>query len=339
MSDVFISYASEDRDQARRLAINLESNDWSVWWDRKIVTGQTFDQVIERELDKARCVVVLWSAHSVVSEWVKNEADVAAERGVLVPAVIDNVRLPLEFRRRQTADLVGWDGDVASEGYRALVDGIAAAMSEKPPPRPSVPQIRKPWWKRWVLTAIAPAVVLLVAGVYWAWGWRDSAPPVSVAIPSSGYRTDILRSLSESQLAAVDMLGQDKARAIAQIDQNLTAIDKALVSFPDDAELLALRGYAAKDVYQSSKNLLSTEKRREYLARARDSFERAIKLQPNSASAHNGLGNVLFFEGRFDAAISQHKKALRLSNGHYPAAEHDRRLVERVRDGEIPFEF
>ena len=128
MTDVFISYASEDRERARTLASSLEEKGWSVWWDRKIIAGQTFDQVIEQELETAKSVVVLWSKDSVSSEWVKNEAAAAAERGVLVPALIDAVKLPLEFRRRQAADLVGWGGDPSHGGFQALCDGIAAKV-------------------------------------------------------------------------------------------------------------------------------------------------------------------------------------------------------------------
>jgi hypothetical protein len=101
VTDVFISYANEDRERALTLAVALQAHGWSVWWDRDIIAGQTFDRVIEQELAAAKSVVVLWSRNSVLSEWVKNEAAVAAERGVLVPALIDPVRLPLEFRRRQ----------------------------------------------------------------------------------------------------------------------------------------------------------------------------------------------------------------------------------------------
>ncbi len=129
MADVFISYANENRDTARKLAASLEARGWSVWWDRKIQAGQTFDQVIERELETARCVIVLWSKESISSEWVKNEAALAAERGVLVPALIDAVRPPLEFRRRQAADLVGWNGDTAHLGFLALTDAIATTTN------------------------------------------------------------------------------------------------------------------------------------------------------------------------------------------------------------------
>ena len=102
MSDIFISYATADREHARRLAHALAGLGWSVWWDRDIMTGQAYDQVIERELTGAKSVVVLWSKASVASEWVKNEAAAGSERGVLLPALIEAVTPPFEFRRKQT---------------------------------------------------------------------------------------------------------------------------------------------------------------------------------------------------------------------------------------------
>ena len=165
MTDVFISYASEDRERARKLATELEARGWSVWWDRNIIVGQAFDQVIEHELETAKCVVVLWSKDSILSEWVKNEAAVAAERGVLVPALIDNVKLPLEFRRKQTADLVGWDGAPSHGGFQALCDGVATkanitGVAQGQPTAP--PRRRFRWHRRWTLGA---AAVLAIVGL------------------------------------------------------------------------------------------------------------------------------------------------------------------------------
>jgi len=62
------------------------SEGWTVWWDRTILPGQVFDEVIRAALESARCLVVLWSEASVGSDWVKEEASRAKERGVLVPA-------------------------------------------------------------------------------------------------------------------------------------------------------------------------------------------------------------------------------------------------------------
>jgi TIR domain len=173
MTDVFLSYASEDRERASRLARSLESCGWSVWWDRKIIAGQTFDQAIEHELETAKSVVVLWSRDSISSEWVKNEAAVAAERGVLVPALIDPVKLPLEFRRKQAADLIRWNGDPSHEGFQALCDGIAAKATNvryAAPRRPAITTSRSGfrWNQGWALGAVAVIVMVLGLGVYWA---------------------------------------------------------------------------------------------------------------------------------------------------------------------------
>jgi tetratricopeptide (TPR) repeat protein len=61
MADIFVSYASEDRERVRGLVELLESHGWSVWWDRSLKAGETWPDVIERELGRARCVLVVWS--------------------------------------------------------------------------------------------------------------------------------------------------------------------------------------------------------------------------------------------------------------------------------------
>ena len=181
MPDVFISYAREDHERARVLAGALEARGWSVWWDRKIVAGQSFDHAIERQLESAGSVVVLWSEHSVESEWVRNEAAAAAERDTLVPVLIDPVRLPLEFRRRHAADLTRWTGNPDDTEFLALCDGITAKSQA-----PRAPRVRAPIgpdWRRHRLPAIIAAVVLAVSAVvYGVWrvlgsGDRGIVPP------------------------------------------------------------------------------------------------------------------------------------------------------------------
>ena len=110
MSDIFISYASEDRSRVRLLADALSGYGWSVWWDRQIPAGRTFDEVITEALDAARCVVVVWSRDSVASSWVREEADEGRKRGVLIPVLIDQISPPLGFGRIHAASMTEWDG-------------------------------------------------------------------------------------------------------------------------------------------------------------------------------------------------------------------------------------
>src|SRR3954451_7916396 len=111
MNDIFISYDSADRPIAQRFADALEGHGWTVWWDREIPLGKAFDQVIEEQLNAAGCVIALWSKASAQSRWVKTEAAAAAERDRLLPVLIEDVAIPFEFRRIQTAMLIGWKGD------------------------------------------------------------------------------------------------------------------------------------------------------------------------------------------------------------------------------------
>jgi len=124
MSDIFISYCHEDKAKAKWLAEALKYQNLSVWWDSHIPYGKTFAQVIEEELDAANCVVVLWSNNSVKSEWVQTEASEGRQRGILIPVLIEDVIIPLEFRRIQAAVLIGWDGKSPHAGVNKLVEAV-----------------------------------------------------------------------------------------------------------------------------------------------------------------------------------------------------------------------
>jgi TIR domain len=162
MTDVFISYSSSDRAVAQTVALGLQAQGLTVWWDRDIQPGRQFDQVIEAALDAAQCVVVLWSAQATESAWVRNEASEALRRDRLVPALIEtNVRIPLEFRRVQAADLTGWlvtpntvtagtggarsnaEWDAFCGAIKRLL-GAGPGPTPPPPPRPPEPPPPQP---------------------------------------------------------------------------------------------------------------------------------------------------------------------------------------------------
>ncbi|MGH8727597.1 MAG: toll/interleukin-1 receptor domain-containing protein [Burkholderiales bacterium] len=46
MNDIFLSHASADRSHAKQVADALAAQGWSVWWDRSIPPGKSFDDVI-----------------------------------------------------------------------------------------------------------------------------------------------------------------------------------------------------------------------------------------------------------------------------------------------------
>ena len=97
VADVFVSYVSEDRASAEIIARGLEGVGLSVWWDHHIQGGVGFRKEIDRQLGAAKVVVVLWSATSLDSEWVCDEAEQARDQKKLIPLCLDSVRPPLGF--------------------------------------------------------------------------------------------------------------------------------------------------------------------------------------------------------------------------------------------------
>src|SRR5262245_20639240 len=129
MADIFVSYARADKARVAPLIAALEAQGWSVWWDPAITGGQEFDDLIARELDAARVVIVVWTATSVASRWVRGEARIAAERGVLVPVQFDAPNLPIDARALHTIALDDWQEDAASRAFQDLRRALAAHLN------------------------------------------------------------------------------------------------------------------------------------------------------------------------------------------------------------------
>ena len=93
--------------------------------DIGIHAGKRFHDEIEQQLAQARAAVVLWSHTSCKSRYVRDEADEAAHREILVPVLIENMPLPYGFRQIQTARLIDWDG---SPGHPGIRDNVLPAL-------------------------------------------------------------------------------------------------------------------------------------------------------------------------------------------------------------------
>jgi len=170
VADVFVSYASEDRPVAEQISRGLEGAGFSVWWDRHIHGGVNFGDEIQRQLNAARIVVVLWSADSLDSSYVRDEAQQARDEKKLIPVRLDSVQPPLGFRQTQSLDFGGWNGDANAGAFVGLVNSARNFTSGATPSASVSPSsFIEPQRSRWAGTTvryIAAAVALMVvAGV------------------------------------------------------------------------------------------------------------------------------------------------------------------------------
>jgi adenylate cyclase len=125
MARIFLSYAREDVDSAKRLAEAVAHAGHEVWWDRHLHGGSRFTNEIDRALKDAEVVVVIWTEASVKSAWVQDEAAEGRDTERLVPVSIDGSRAPLGFRQFHTVELGAWDRGGDSRQLGELLDAIA----------------------------------------------------------------------------------------------------------------------------------------------------------------------------------------------------------------------
>jgi YVTN family beta-propeller protein len=229
MADVFFSYQRGDRARVEPIVRLLEQAGFSVWWDSGLVAGEEFRAVISRELHAAGSVVVAWSAASIGSGWVYDEASVGHERGVLVPFTLDGTPPPIGFRTYQTPDLRGWRGDPDDPPARQLVGGAAHAVGKKaqrPPPKASRLSPR-------VLVPVAALVAAAVVAALLAVVRPDPAYTVG-SIPLPGNATSMTHSpdgrhgyvlhSSTGTISVIDLTTHEIVRTIDDVGTGALAV-------------------------------------------------------------------------------------------------------------------
>jgi hypothetical protein len=237
MSDIFISYARRDKDRAELLAEKLSQQGWSVWWDREIPPGQSFDETIENALNSARCVIVLWSKDSVSSRWVKTEAAEGAARGILVPVLIDKVQIPLEFKRIEAADLSDWQGDSSHFEFDQLLKTVAGILSGIPTQLKQMPTntsvVSRRWWQTTpgvlaatagVITAVAGLIVVVYQlGLFE--GKEKQLPQTQDLTKSTPRKSEVIPALPKPIPAAIEDQTPSVAKATSPTKSQSSVIN------------------------------------------------------------------------------------------------------------------
>ena len=154
---IFLSYASQDAEVARRLCDALRAVGLDVWFDQSALRGgDAWDASIRRQIKECALFVPIISANTQVREegyfrleWklaVDRSHLMAEDRAFLLPVVIDatidaNARVPEKFREVQWTHLPAGDASAAfAERVQRLLRGAASETPVAPPRMGPAPQ-------------------------------------------------------------------------------------------------------------------------------------------------------------------------------------------------------
>jgi hypothetical protein len=129
--DIFVSYASEDYDQIKKLVRSFEDQGWRVFWDNIIPPGLTWRKYIGQALYNSKLMIVVWSINSINSEWVLEEAEHGKRLTILIPVRIDDVDPPFGFSGIQVAPLMRSSDKSYARNLESLVKIIFNRLSIK----------------------------------------------------------------------------------------------------------------------------------------------------------------------------------------------------------------
>jgi Flp pilus assembly protein TadD len=233
MAKLFLSYSRNDASIARRFTDWLEREDHDVWRDEDdIGGGASFSSEIEKALKDCDAVLVLWSAQSAQSAWVRDEACAGRDAGKLIPFSIDGTEPPLGFRQFQSIDLSNWRGrgpPPAAERIRNAIRRIAtvpasiSAAGEAP-----ASSRRKEPLRFLPRKSLAGAILVLGgAGIAGALLWQHSPASrgITIAVIASPNSPDRATSADYANVIAADMAAFlptrfERATVIAPADAN-----------------------------------------------------------------------------------------------------------------------
>ena len=237
MSDIFISYKTEDRKRVAHLVAALRGAGLDVWWDQDIPPGGHWREAIAEHLDKAKLCVVAWSESStgVDGRFVREEAERSAGRGAYQGVLIDPVLPPFGFAEWQSIDLSGWNGRAKHPSLEHFVAQVRARLENRPLPSTSRPAGGRRRSLKGPLL-IGGGVLLLAAGGFAVWQLLPGKAPES---PTAFVNARLNRSAcSWLQITNVTPAqGGGERVALAGIAASPTAVQAGLMRRAMDANI------------------------------------------------------------------------------------------------------
>lgn len=209
MANLFLSYSRKDEARARRFADWLEQDGHDVWRDEDDIRGGTsFSNEIEKALADSDAILVLWSADSVQSAWVRDEASYGRAAGKLVPLLLDGTEPPLGFRQYQSIDLSKWKGrgdPSAAERIRSAIARLTAGPEADHAPS----DLKRGKSLHAIPRALFAAGTLVLVGIallsFFVWRNSSEEQGVTIFVAASPNSPDRTTAADYANVAAANM--------------------------------------------------------------------------------------------------------------------------------------
>lgn len=309
---VFLSYASQDAEAARRIAEALRAAGVEVWFDQsELVGGDAWDQKIRRQIKECALFMPIISANANARaegyfrlEWRLAEQRtflMAKGRSFLVPIVIDDTRdaeayVPDSFLEVQWSRFPDGNCDArfAAHVQRLLNwDGCAAPHAAAPRSAPTAAPVQRKRRPALTLGAITAIVIGAGVAVWVTTRSRENATPPPPAAPS----TPTLSEARQLVAKAWDLMNQP-AMARTELEAGDNLCQQAAALDPNDADVWAT--WSQVDSWFVYHRLDWTPARQDG---ARTKAARALSLDPNSYEARLAQACYLVREGGGQSAV------------------------------------
>jgi TolB-like protein/Tfp pilus assembly protein PilF len=303
---VFLSYASQDAEAAKRIADALRGAGVEVWFDQnELVGGDAWDQKIRKQIGSCALFVPIVSANTQARgegyfriEWrlaAQRTHAMADDETFLLPVVIDatgdaEARVPAEFKQVQWTRLPGGQPTPAfgARVCRLLQDCRDHGGVQQSAPAVAAPSRSRPRPWRWLGFGLSALALTLFGLRFWWPSWmRDAAAPVSVSAPSEARKL----AAQASQLLQEPNLTRESSWLADELGEKALRLDAS------DPEAWAVASLASLNLYA---NIYDTSAARR--EKARMQAERALQLDPQSIHAGLAVARYQLLFGSQDEA-------------------------------------
>jgi hypothetical protein len=296
MSDIFISYKTEDRRRVAPLVAALREAGLDVWWDQDIPAGGGWRHTIAEQLDKAKLCVVAWSEESTGprGRFVLEEAERTAARNAYLGVLIEPVQLPFGFAEWQAIDLSGWNGKAKHPLLANFVAQVRARLEGGPvePAKRSQGATRRRLSPSWPVVILG-ALLLLAGAAFLVW---KLLPGVAAQESPTAFVNARLNRSACSWLQITNVTpaqGGGERVALAGIAASPTAVQQGLMRRAMDANV----PLAELDVGDVATGPNETCAQLELLRQYRwEGHSRLTIIPPTGALEHTRYG----WSGRFE---------------------------------------